>query len=94
MTGKMVHLRIPEDLFERLQNLRSEFGFQTNQEYIRAAIRKMNEELEKKKIIEYLEKHKGSIERIERMDDLQREKFFQEFLREESSEIFRKYGLN
>jgi Arc/MetJ-type ribon-helix-helix transcriptional regulator len=94
MTGKMVHLRIPEDLFERLQNLRSEFGFQTNQEYIRAAIRKMNEELEKKKIIEYLEKHKGSIERIERMDDLQREKFFQEFLREESSEIFRKYGLD
>jgi Arc/MetJ-type ribon-helix-helix transcriptional regulator len=94
MTGKMVHLRIPEDLFERLQNLRSEFGFQTNQEYIRAAIRKMNEELEKKKIIEYLEKHKGSIERIERMDDLQREKFFQEFSREESSEIFRKYGLD
>ena len=94
MTGKMVHLRIPEDLFERLQNLRSEFGFQTDQEYIRAAIRKMNDELEKKKIIEYLEKHKGSIERIERMDDLQREKFFQEFSKKESSEIFRKYGLD
>ena len=90
----MVHLRIPEDLFERLQNLRSEFGFQTDQEYIRTAIRKMNDELEKKRIIEYLEKHKGSIERIERMDDLQREKFFQEFSKKESSEIFRKYGLD
>ena len=94
MTGKMVHLRIPEDLFARLQNLRSEFGFQTDQEYIRTAIRRMNEELEKKKIIAYLEKHKGSIERIERMDDVQREKFFEEFAKKDSSEIFRKYGLD
>lgn len=94
MAGKLVHLRVPKELYARLQKLRSEFGFQTDQEYIRTAIRRMNEELEKKKIIEYLDKHKGSVERIERMDDVQREKFFEEFTKRDSSEIFRKYGLD
>jgi len=94
MTSKLVHLRIPKELYEPIQKLRSEFGFQTDQEYIRAAIRKMNEELEKKKAIAFLEDHKGTIEKIERMDDEQRKKFFEEFAKKDSSEIFIKYGLD
>lgn len=64
MPSKMVHLRIPDELYAKIEDLRSKFGFQTEQEYIRAAIRRMNEELEKKELIELLEKHKGSIEKI------------------------------
>jgi len=55
--------------------------------------KRTNEELEKKKLTESLEKHKGSIEKIERMSDKQREKFFEEFEKKDSSKIFKKYGL-
>lgn len=54
----------------------------------------MNEEFEKKKLIELLEKHKGSIEKIERMNDGEREAFFEKFVKKDKSEIFRKYGLD
>ena len=53
----------------------------------------MNEEL-KKKVIAFLKDHKGTIEKIERMDDEQREKFFEEFAEKDGSEIFKKYGLD
>lgn len=58
------------------------------------AIKRMNEEREKKELIELFEKHKGSIESIERMSDEQRETLFGEFEKKDSSEIFRKYGLD
>jgi len=89
----MVDLPIPEELYAKIEDLRSKFGFQTEQECIRAAIKRMNEELEKKESIELLEKHKGSIEKIERMSDEQREVFFEEFEKKDSSQILRKYGL-
>lgn len=52
---------------------------------------RLNEEREEKKLIKLLEKHRGSIGCIERMGDEQREKFFEEFEKKNSSEIFRKY---
>jgi Arc/MetJ-type ribon-helix-helix transcriptional regulator len=94
MASKMVHMRIPEELHLKIQRFCSEFGFQTEQEYIRTAIRKMNEEFEKRELIELLERHKGTVEKIERMSGEEKERFFEEFMKEDNSEIFREYELD
>ncbi|MBC8501446.1 MAG: hypothetical protein ISS25_04245 [Nanoarchaeota archaeon] len=93
-TNKLVHMRIPENLYGKAKKLSEIFGFSTTQEFFRDSLRKSIENYEKEMIIKKLELLKGSEKKIRRMTKQERNKFFEEFAKRDTLDAFWKYGLD
>jgi len=96
MASKMVHLRIPGELYAQSQTVVKEKGFASIQEFIRNMMRNGIEEIKTQMAIERLRKLKGSVKGIKRPTEAEREEAFQDFLRmtpKERSDLFREFGL-
>lgn len=91
-TNKLLHIRIPENLYGKAEKISEIFGFSTTQEFFRDSLRKSIERYEKKMTIKKLELLKGSEKNIKTMTKQERNKFFEEFAKKDTSDIFRKYG--
>lgn len=94
MQGKLVHLRVSEALYASMKELAGSFGFQGVSDFLRDSARKNIEEYEKKQSIERLRKLKGSVKGIKRLSDAEKERVFKEYLKKDTSDIFRKYGID
>ena len=94
MTNKLVHLRVSDKLYRDSQEIVRENGFNSIQEFIREAVRKKVEEFQTMMAVRRLEKLKGSVKGIKRMTKEERDKLFEEYVKKNPSEIFRKYNLN
>lgn len=93
--SEMVHLRIPEGLYKSIEKLSEEMGFKSVQEFVRQAVRDQVFEYEKQLDILWLRREQGSLKgKIKRLTEAERAAVFQEFIREDSSKLLRKYGLD
>jgi len=92
--NKLLHIRIPENLYGKAKKLSEIFGFSTPQEFFRDSLRKSIENYEKEMIIKKLELLKGSEKKIRRMTKQERNKFFEEFTKKKTLDAFRKYGVD
>lgn len=91
--GKMVHLRVSDVAYRQAGAMAKGFGFGNVQEYIREAVRRMNEEYETTLAIRQLKKLQGSAPPAKRMTREERRKHAEEFIKTDHSDIFRKYGF-
>lgn len=86
-----IHLRLNKELAAQIKLLEKQFGFNSVQEFIRAAIRHAVEEYEKKRIIRELKKLQGSAK--PKKNRLSKKEWFKEYLKKNPSEIFREFNL-
>mgnify|MGYP001246625599 FL=1 len=92
--NKLLHIRIPENLYKKADNLSEVLGFSTIQEFFRDSLRKSIEIHEKQAIIKKLQLLKGYEGKINRLNKKERDRLFEEFIKKDSSEILRKYRLD
>jgi metal-responsive CopG/Arc/MetJ family transcriptional regulator len=93
--SEMVHLRVPDKLYETVEEVVDQMGFRSVQEFIRQAIRDQLFEYEKKMAILWLEKEKGSLKgKIKRLTEEERRALAEEFVKGDNSELLRKYGFD
>ena len=96
MASKMVHLRIPGELYAQSQTVVKEKGFASIKEFMRNAMRNDIEKAKTQMAIERLRKLKGSVKGIKRLTEAERTKAYEEAIRmtpEQTLELFRKFGL-
>ncbi len=95
--SRMVHLRIPSELYAQSQGIVKEKGFVSIQEFIRNMMRNGIGEIRTQMAIERLRKLKGSVKGIKRLTEAERTKVYDEAIKmtpEQALELFRKYGLD
>lgn len=90
--GKMVHLRIPDTLYVESEKYAKEFGFHSLQEYVRNAVRTLNEEYKKKHALYLLEKNYGRGKGTKRMTKEERQAWAEEQIKKDPSDVFRRIG--
>ena len=86
-----IHLRLTKELANQISSIEKQFGFNSSQEFIRAAIRNTIDEYEKRQAIRALKKLKGSV--TPKKNPPSRQDVFETLAKKKPSEIFRKYGL-
>jgi Arc/MetJ-type ribon-helix-helix transcriptional regulator len=85
--SEMVHLRVPDKLYKEVEKLVKQMGFRSVQEFIRQAIRDQSYEYQKKLAMIHLRKDFGSLKgKIKRLTEEERDKVFQEFIKEKNLE--------
>jgi len=92
--NKLLHIRMPDNLYGKAQRLSEVFGFASIQEFFRDSLRKSVESYEKSMILGKLELLRGSEKNIKRMTKEERNRFFEEFAKADTSDIFRKYNID
>jgi len=95
MSNRMVHLRIPQKLYDYSMQLVEEKGFGSIQEFARHALRQAVELSEQQAAIEKIKKLKGSVKaKRVNLAEKERKKIAEGFLKKDQSKIFGKYGLD
>ena len=93
----LVNVRLPETLYLKGKELVNKEGFANFQEFVKDAIRKNIEELEKKEFLEYLKRSFGSAKDKPDVPFTReiREKIAKAFVKDLSKqkELFHKFGL-
>lgn len=69
-----IHVRIPRNILEEVKEFSNDFGYSSEQEYFREALREKIDKDRKKKIINELWKLKGSAKQIRKMTREDKEK--------------------
>lgn len=93
-SNKLVHLRVPRQLYADSQEIINALGFSNIQEFARDALRRAVHEYKVQAAIRRLEKLKGSVKGIKRLTDEERRQVYLKFIADPNrSDIFRKYGL-
>ncbi len=97
MANKLIHLRVPDNLYKKAAEISKEGGYRNVQEFTLESIRKTAQEYYRQKALKALDeefgKYKGKIKRLTKEE---REKIFEEFIEEKKRglNIFRKYGFD
>ena len=89
-----ISLKLEKTFLRDMEKTMKNHRYSTKTEFIREAIRDKLTNLEKEDIIQKLVKLKGSEKNIKRMTKQERNRFFEEFIKKDTSDIFRKYGLD
>jgi hypothetical protein len=93
-SGKMVHLRIPGNVYADLEKAEKSLCFDSVQNLIKDLLRNFVLEMHRKEALEWLEEHKGSVKGpIKPLSSKEREELLKRYLKEDTSDVFRKYGL-
>ena len=87
-------MKLEKTFLRDIEKTMKNHRYSTKTEFIREAIRDKLTNLEKEDIIQKLVKLKGSEKNIKRMTKQERNRFFEEFIKKDTSDIFRKYGLD
>lgn len=95
MANKLIHLRVPTNLYKKAAEISKEGGYRNVQDVALESLRKTAMEYCRQRALKTLEaefgKYKGKIKRLTREE---REKIFEEFAADKNrSDIFGKYGL-
>jgi hypothetical protein len=95
MANKMMHIRMPEQLFLQSKALAKELGFSNTQEFFRNSVRNAIQEYENKILFKKLKALQGSSPPTRRLTHKEREELIYEFLEEKKNgrDIFKEYGL-
>ncbi|MBI2529689.1 MAG: hypothetical protein HYW05_00915 [Candidatus Diapherotrites archaeon] len=96
MANKMVHLRVPAELYLQSLTIVKEKGFASIQEFMRNAMRNFIDKWETEMAIERIRKLKGSLKGVKPLTEAEREKAFRDFLKmtpKQRSDLFREFGL-
>jgi len=92
-SGKMVHLRIPGNVYADLEKAEKSLCFDSIQTLIKDLLRNFVLEIRRKEALDWLEKHKGAMRgKIRELSVQEREKLSHEYI-SDKSDIFRKYGF-
>ncbi len=97
MTNKMVHLRIPSELYAEGKEVVRHMGFGSVQELIKDALRKAVQDYRKEIALKHLAQMKGSVKGIKRLTKEERNALALEFIKmsdAERSSLFREFGLD
>ncbi|MBW3001922.1 ribbon-helix-helix domain-containing protein [Candidatus Woesearchaeota archaeon] len=86
-----IHLRLTKELAKQISSIEKQFGFNSAQEFIRAAIRNTIDEYEKRQALRGLKKLYGTAKA--KKNPPSRQEVFEMLAKKKSSDIFRKYGL-
>lgn len=90
----MVHLRIPGTVYAELEKAEKSLCFDSIQTLIKDLLRNFVLEIHRKEALDWLEKHRGVMRgKIREISVQEREKLVQEYLKKDTSNVFRKYGL-
>lgn len=89
-----ISLKLEKTFLRDMEKTMKNHRYSTKTEFIREAIRDKLTNLEKEDMIQKLVKLKGSEKNIKRMTKQERNRFFEEFIKKDTSDIFRKYGLD
>lgn len=92
---KLVHIRLPTQLYDAAKNVSDISGFSTVQEFLRNAIRNAVDEHEKRLALKKLYALKGSVKEIKRMSDKEKQLLAETLVekRKKGYDVFSKYSL-
>lgn len=92
MEGKLIHLRIPNDIYKHLKETGKVLYFSNVQDLIREILRRYILEVQKREIIKWLAKSKGTLkEKIKKLTKKEKDELIKEYL--SKSNIFGEYNL-
>lgn len=90
----MVHLRIPENVYSKLERTSRTLYFDSVQGLIKDVLRSFILETNRKEALEWLDKNKGILKgKTKEISRKEREELLKKYLKEDTSDIFRKYNL-
>ena len=93
METKQVKLTLPKSLYEEGNELVREFGYSNLQDLTLEGLRKEVMELRKQQALVNLKKHFRSV-KAKPLTEKQREKIAEEYVKTDTSKIFKEYGLH
>lgn len=97
MANKMVHLRVPGNLYADSREIVEDSGFGSIQEFIKESMRKMVYEYKKQVALMHLRQLKGSLKPSRRLSTEERNVLAREFVKQSRSErlkLLREFGLD
>lgn len=92
-SGKMIHLRVPENVYSKLEKTSRNLYFDSVQGLIKDVLRSFILEMNREEALEWLEKNKGAMKgKTTGLQKGEREALTQKYINS-NSDIFRKYNL-
>lgn len=95
MENKLLHLRVPNPLYKKINTLVHKRGFRNAQDFTLDALRKsVFSKMTTEEAIAELRKSQGSMKNIKRLTHEEREKIAREMTPEKELQLLREFGLD